>query len=222
MKTPKLWLTAALLGSSGWVNAFTLDFYCLSNNSLESCQIGESQLSAEVSETATSQVAFTFYNTGFEDSSISEVYFDDGTILGIATIIDSDNGGMAGVDFEAGSANPPNLPAGQMASPPFEVTAGFLADAANPESKNGVNPGEWLSIIFDLQSGQDINDIQDQLFSGALRVGLHVKAFENGESESFLNNAPIVPIPSSAIFLFSAVALLGFKKKFNLRKPQFS
>jgi len=45
------------------------------------------------------------------------------------------------VDFRR-DANPPNLPGGDEATPPSQVTEGFLAEASEPPPKNGVGPGQ--------------------------------------------------------------------------------
>ena len=92
--------------------ALTLGFGCITNNDPTNCAIGEAQLSVEVIDLG-SQVQFDFMNSGAIDSSIADVYFDDGTLAGIATLIDADDGigGDPGVDFSEG-ASPSNLPAG--------------------------------------------------------------------------------------------------------------
>jgi len=194
--------------------AVTLDFYCITGNNAGDCSIGEAQLAVDVTSYGigtgsggANQVLFTFTNTGSNQSTISEVYFDDGTLLALAGLIDADDGtgGDPNVDFTQG-ATPPDLPGGNSISPAFQVTAGFLADADNPAPKWGVSPGESLGIIFDLQSSLTFNDTITALGSGELRIGLHVINFASGGSESFVNNA-VVPVPA-AIWLFGS-GLLG-------------
>jgi hypothetical protein len=51
----------------------------------------------------------------------------------------------SGVDFAPG-ASPPNLPGGN--APAFSFDANFSADSTPPAQPNGVNPGEFLSMIF--------------------------------------------------------------------------
>lgn len=178
----------------------TIGFYCITNNSPTNCAIGEAQLTVTVSDPAAGQVLFHFKNlAGGSASSITDVYFDDGTLLGIASLT---NG--PGVSF-AQDASPPDLPGGNSISPPFQVTAGFLADSNPPAQPNGVNPGEWLKVFFNLQSGGTYNDVISELADGRLRIGIHVQGFANGGSESFVNTP--VPVPA-AVWLFGS-GLLG-------------
>jgi hypothetical protein len=177
----------------------TFGFGCISNNLAGDCDLGEAQLQVELTGgPGANQVSFTFTNSGPADSSITDVYFDDdNTLLSLASIVDG-----SGVDFGA-SATPGNLPAGNNASPPFVAAAGLDADSDPPVAPNGVNPGEELTLIYDLLGGTTLADIEAALADGSLRIGIHVQAFESGGSESFVN----VPEPSVAL-LFGAAALL--------------
>lgn len=201
--------------------AVTLSFFCITDNKAVDCGIGETQLATEVTSygigTGTGgvdQVLFTFTNTGLGQSTISEIYFDDGSLLGLAGLIDRDNSGDVDVDFSQG-ANPPDLPGRNNIDPSFQVTAGFLADADNPAPKWGVSPGQWLGIIFDLQGTQTYADVIAELTDGRLRIGMHVINFENGGSESFVNNP--VPIPAAVWLLGSG--LLGLVAVARRRNP---
>lgn len=83
--------------------------------------IGEAQLFVEVVEFTSNQVLFIFTNTGPKPCSITDVYFDDGALLDIASINDS----CVGVSFAEG-ASPGNLPGGANLSPHF--VASYSAD----------------------------------------------------------------------------------------------
>jgi hypothetical protein len=176
--------------SSQWLS-FTVS---CSNNNATDVATGANQLFVEVVPVGTTQVTFHFINVGPLASSITDVYFDDGSLLGIASIT---NG--PGVDFSQ-FASPPDLPSGNTCSPPFNVTAGFLADSNPPAQPNGVNPGEQLDITFDLQSGRTTDDVVADLLNGALRIGIHVQGFANGGSEAFVNS------PFTAVELSSFAA----------------
>jgi hypothetical protein len=181
-------ITAALAARSS-AHATTEQWYSFdiscSNTNPANVATGAAQLFVRVSEgPGANEVTFRFINTGPLPSSITDVYFDDGSLLGIASITDSG----AGVDFSQ-FASPPNLPAGNDCTPAFDVTAGFLADSNPPTQPNGVNtPTEYLDIMFSFQGGQTFDDVIAELSTGALRIGIHVQAFGDGGSESFINS----------------------------------
>lgn len=191
-------------------DSITYPFFCITNNDAADCAVGEAQLSVTVSNDGVGfgQVKFTFNNSGPQDSSIADAYFDDGTLLGIATII---NG--PGVSFSLG-ASPPDLPGGNALSPPFEATAGFTADSDPPAQPNGVNTGEFLTIVFDLQEDGAFNDVISELDTAELRIGIHVQGFEGGGSESFLNRVVTrVPEPGVLIAMGAGFAGLGWLRR---------
>lgn len=167
---------------------------------------GQYSVAVSAVEGNPNQVAFQFFNDGSSNAtaSITGIYFDDGTLLGIAQVI---NG--TGVVFSQG-ASPRDLPGGNQAAPPFEVTAGFAADSDSPTSPNGVNAGETVTIIFNLQSGGTIAEVLSELATGELRIGIHVQSLPPGDdgSESFINT-PLVPEPGLlAMAGIGALALL--------------
>jgi hypothetical protein len=192
-------LGAALLLGSNPAAAAALGFGCISDNSTTDCTIGETQLSVNVTDAGGGQVLFTFSNSGPDDSSITDVYFDDGSLLSIASVINS-----VGVSFSQ-YASPPELPAANNASPPFNTTAGFLADSNPPAQPNGVNPSETLGIQFTLYGTQTYADVLSELADGTLRIGIHVQGYTNGgtESESFVNT----PLPEPGMLGLIGVGL---------------
>ena len=143
---------------------------------------GEAQLFVELIDQGT-QVDFLFTNIGPLASSITDVYFDDGTLLGIASITNTP--GL--VEFSQ-LASPPDLPGGNNLVPPFSTTTGFSADSDPPAQPLGVNPGEALTITFDLMPAGTHQDVVDELASGVLRIGIHVQGFTSGGSQAFVNN----------------------------------
>jgi len=198
---------ATLVFGASPASALLVNFECISNNTTKDCETGENQLQADLTGgPGANQVSFTFTNSGPKDSSITAVYFDDGTLSAIASILDG-----TGVDFEEG-ASPPNLPAGNEANPAFE--ADFAADAEPPTEPNGVNPNETLTIVFDLLMGSTLTDTENALRDGSLRIGLHVQGFKKGGSESFVNVPPggVVPEPSIGLLL-AAPALVALARR---------
>jgi len=184
--------------------ALTLGFGCLTNNLAGDCAIGEAQLTVEITDQGGGVVRFRFRNLGPAASVISEVYFDDGSLLVLSSVIDG-----PGVDFEQ-DANPPNLPGGAMAVPPFVVTQGFLAEAVPSPAMNGVGPSQWVAIEFTLQGGQTYADVLSELGSGALRIGIHVIGFDSEGSESFINVPEVGP---TSLLAVGALGLLALRRR---------
>lgn len=170
---------------------------------------GVASLFVEVIDSGSNQVTFKFTNTS--SSSLTDVYFDDGTLLGISSISDSG----AAVSFSKESS-PPNLPGGNYLNPDFKTTEGFSADSDPPTSKNGVTSGEWLKIIFDLKSGKNYQSVIDALAlpngggPGDLRIGLHVQSFTDGGSASFVNVATPIPEAETYAMMLVGLGLIGF------------
>jgi hypothetical protein len=137
--------------------------------------------------------------------SVTDIYFDDGTLLGISQVINS-----AGVSF-ARNATPGDLPERNLLSPPFETTVGFSADSDSPITANGVQSGEMLTIEFDLKAGGLLSDVISEINDGTLRIGLHVQSFSDGSSEAMVNNA--VPEPASLMLLGLGSLVLARRRK---------
>jgi hypothetical protein len=207
MTTLKKSLAAFVLIASGGfastAQADTFNFSCITNNDAQDCQVGLLQLSVEVLAAPAGQVQFIFRNAGPAASSITDIYFDDGTLLGLASIT---NG--SGVDFSQ-DASPGNLPGGTSISPAFEATTGFTADSNAPTQPSGVNPGEVVSIFFTLQAGGTLADVISELYSGELRIGVHVQGFLPDGSESFVNTVPTVPLPAAVWLLLGGLGGFG-------------
>lgn len=198
---------AIAVGASGATYSFTN----ITGNSVTDAAAGESQLRVDVIDFGGGQVLFEFYHAGVTQMTISEIYFDDGHLLGIASIIDRDTTGETGVDFSQG-ANPPNLPGGQAVN--FNVTAGFLADADNPAPKWGVGVGERIGIVFNLINGFGFTDVIEDLADGSLRIGMHVIAFGGGGSESFIHTPPtIIPLPAPALLGLAGLAPIAIRRR---------
>ena len=186
--------------------ATTLGFGCITNDSATDCGIGEAQLSVDVNDPG-SGVEFLFHNVGSDAVKVEGVYFDDGTLLSIASITSG-----PGVSFSQG-ATPPELPGANQASPPFMTTQTFLADSDPSVSQNAVGPGEWLSVVFDLKSGGTFSDVLQDLTNGTLRVGVHAIAFASGGSESLVSLPLGVPEPGALALLGLAVASLTLRQR---------
>lgn len=198
---------AAALGST------TYSFYNITHNNTTNEADGEANLKVEVIElTNPNQVRFQFTNNS--TSSLTDVYFDDGSLLGISSITDSGTG----VSFSQG-ATPKDLPGGndkKYVNPTFNVTTGFSADSDAPVAPNGVTNGEWLAIDFNLINGKTYSNVLSALAlpnnggTGDLRIGVHVQGFANGGSESFINNVSPVPEADAWAMMVAGLGLVGF------------
>jgi len=159
----------------------TLGFENITHNNATDAAIGESQFFVDLTGSG-STVTFTFRNEGPLPSVITEIYFDNGSLLGIATINDA----PPGVDYVQ-DGSPPDLPGGNTLVPPFEVTEGFLAEPSAPPAMSGVGPGESVGIVFNILPGKTLQDVLDELADGTLRIGIRGQAFASSGSESFVN-----------------------------------
>ena len=200
----------------------TFGFSNITGNSAANSTAGESQLFVDVIDAGAGKVLFNFRNEGPVYCRIDAVYFDGDSLLSLESLVDADegSGGDIRVDFSQG-VKPENLPGGESLSPDFEVTEGFLAGSDSPGKslisrvyKPGVEPGQFLGMLFNLPTiaaGFEydtlFSDVIEDIYSSSLRIGLHVKAFDGGGSESFVNN----PEPAT-ILLFGLGGLVFLKK----------
>lgn len=199
---------AVALGSFA-ADAATYNFVGVTNNNATNTTTGQNQLSVDVLDLGSGTISFTFNNSGPLASSIADVYWDDQAgVLGTMGSITA----SSGVSFSQGAA-PPILPGGNTIG--FAATAS--ADSNPPVQPNGVNPGEWLTIVWSLISGATYGDVLAALNlggdqSGSLRVGIHVQGFSNGGSDAFVNSTPPpapVPVPAAGLLLMGALGGLA-------------
>ncbi len=187
--------------SASWLiatpaQAAVFGFDNISHNSTTNEDVGERQLSFDVTDASggenltSSQVLFKFNNKGDIASSITQIYFDHNKLAPLLKSVSSITPSGTGVSFSNATGNL-NLPAGNNVG----FTADFGVKANTPVSQKGVNPGEYVSVLFDLQQNVKLKNILDALASDTFRVGVHVQAFaSNGGSEAFVSNpAAIVP-----------------------------
>lgn len=208
-------------------DAVTFRFEAITSNDPCNAAIGEQQLFMDVFNNG-GYAKFRFRNEGDVHSSITGIWFDDGSLLGIDRIIDRETitdpcilDGHPDVDFERDGNQ--NLPGGSEMEYPFEAVKGFTVKSDQPPPKWGVEsadleyPDQWVQIEFELQPGQSLANVIEELLTGdpypTLRVGLHVQSF-NGDgqsSESFVN---VVPEPATlCLFGLGGLALLRKRRK---------
>jgi hypothetical protein len=182
-------------------------FYPVANNGQNANTATWAQFTMVVSDGGTvggiNYVDFHFANAGGSASSITDIYFQDGTLLGVQGVSSE----SVGVNFSSVS-NPTHvvLPGDNTFSSHTTIADGGYfasADATAPVQPDGINPGEWLDVQFALVPGTNWQDTVNALRvtpwpgpgQGALRVGIHVQGFDNGGSESFITE--VIPLPHS-------------------------
>lgn len=207
------WVTSLVFGAlaaSSAVSAPVYSFYRITNNG--NPDVG-AQLRMTVLDPGSGQVSFKFENLVGTASSITDIYFDDGTLLGIASLSSS-----AGVSYSQG-ASPPNLPGGGSLAPAFVTTAGFLADSDSPVLANGVNSAsEHLTITFDLLAGKTYADTLAALAlaggTGGLRVGLHVQGIgPQGGSDAYVNRTVPIPAPGAVLLGLAGLGVAAWERR---------
>jgi hypothetical protein len=125
------------------------------------------------------------------DLSIVGIYFDNETLLQEAYITN-----QTGYTCFIEGANPPDLPADELIG--FQTTDCFSADSdGSGVAENGINPGEWLTINFNLSPGTSIQDVIEQINNGNLCIGIRIMFLPDGENESAVN----VPEPTTILLL---------------------
>jgi len=195
-----------LLAAPVAADAVPYSFDNITNNNARDAAIGEAQLQMDVTQVG-NQVFFTFTNTGLDACSITDIYFDDDVPLLSFVGLNQ----TKGVDFSEG-ASPGDLPSGMN----YLFSTNYSYDSNPPAQPNGINPGEYLTIVFAYENSYNFNDVLNGLNNGSFRVGLHVQGFDSEGSESFINNTAPVPEPSTMLLLgsgMSALAVIRARRK---------
>ena len=151
------------------------------------------QFTVEVQDYSTTQILLVFSNNDTIlpmtsaplDSSIASIYIDDTIISFADTFI-----GLQTDTIEFLDKGAAKMPGGEN----YGFTKDdFHAGADKPAPKKGLNPGESVGLLFDL-NGSAYADIDAAIGDGSLRVGLHVISIEYGNgmnvSESLTRHSP--------------------------------
>lgn len=152
-----------------------------------------------------SNVYFKFFNIVGVPSSVEQVSVDGLSGFGAP--------GGAGTNFEAAnSPNPKNLPGGNTATPPFDEDYTFEA-IPNPQGGFPGKPAAGIDGPLDTlefaRMATNYDAIVAGIASGDIRFGLHVIAFANGGSATYINNPVPVPEPETWAMLATGLLLVG-------------
>ena len=205
-----------LLATMPQAKAILYSFQSINANNILNANDRQKQLFVDVSAVG-SQVLFQFQNVGTSPMSITDIYFDDGTLLGLSSI--SSGAGTSFLRY----ATPFDLPGGNAANVNFNTSRGFSAGSVSPVLGNGVNPGETVGILFNLIAGQTYADTINAMamslahpgvdLTGGLRIGIHVQGFANGQSESFVNGRAVPDGGSTIVLLGLGLVGLNFLRR---------
>lgn len=212
-------LLVALVGFfAAGANAAMYDQWRIVENNSGLYSTYASQLSVNVTPFGASMVDFTFSNVGPNPSAITGIYFEDGTLLGLASVIAldpfADDPSRSGIVFGQ-PAHPSNMPGWATLNPKFDATSAFTIGSNG--APDGVSPGESLILRYTLQSGKTFGDVISALHLGftnpdptdprnSLRIGLHIQDIGQ-ESDTLI----LTPVPGAWILGMLGLGIAGIK-----------
>jgi hypothetical protein len=178
------------------------------------------------------RVGFRFDNNSAISSSITDIYFDARPDTGSSLLLNNISI-IEGPDvFFSKSASPTTLPGGGMLTPRFDRTPEYSADSDSPISPNGINPNEWLKLIFTLKYNRTIDDVIAEIAAGGsctennLRVGIHIQSLPKDnygpcchthcccyDSASAINCTQPIPEPATMAVLALGIAALPLSNR---------
>jgi hypothetical protein len=176
------------------------------------------QLKTTVEDLGSGKVKFTFTNSGTTTATITDINFGKSNFsnflsfqnLNTNLIGSPSTSTDLGVNFTK-AANPGNLPGGKFG---WNPVISFKADSPGGYLKNGVDNGEFLSIIFELVGGKSFADIEDGFKTNTLAIGTHVQAINQTHSDWFESQYQSVPVPEPLTIL-GTVTAFGFGSLFK-------
>jgi hypothetical protein len=180
-------------------------FYCITDKASAVDAAAASQLSVNITQVAAdpTKVAFTFKNDVGTPCSITDIYFYDGVLVNFKSVsIDQSDGVYYPAD---GEASPGHLP-------DYDPKLGVLYSTDSTKPATGVNVlGEWITLTYTLQNGVSFDGVLDGLEDGTIVIGVHVTAFADGGSASFLATPSVVPIPGAVLLGMLGLGTAGLR-----------
>lgn len=162
--------------------------YVSSNVPLNGVNV-QPQYFVDVTDTGERQVMFVFTNIEPCTSSISDIYFNGSTsmIISVNIITDkdtseSDSRGCIEADFRK-----KYIPDTYHDSNTFQFVKHIPVGTGSKSVLTGINYGETLSIVFDLQPGITLPDIINALKNETLDIGIKVQGDFPGNSRLLIN-----------------------------------
>jgi len=153
---------------------------------------------------------FNYGNAAAPSMFISKVFFDDNGYLSQPWVNANNNVGQVGF---SGGANNDQLPQG---GNNFTTDYSFTRNPGNGNAF-GIQAGEKLQLAF----AGNYNNVVTALTDGTLKIGLHVQALPNGQSDSYLSsssgNTQDTPEP---LTMLAAGAAVGFGTMFKKQRDR--
>lgn len=158
------------------------------------------------------QAIFEFRNNSTLNSVITEIYFDDDSLLELDHIenyiIDADN--RIGTTFSSDRVNPGNLPGANLLTPRFQANPLLSVQPCCPAPKWGIGQGQQLQLVFNLTDGHLFSDVITAMNSQMdLRIGMHIQCLGPAAEDS----ASAISIPEPTVFLLLSFGALILRKR---------
>jgi hypothetical protein len=176
------------------------------------------------------KIGFKFNNNSTVTSSITDIYFDAYPDCGLLNFNNVSIIEGPGVSFSK-YASPKSLPGGSELTPKFDKTPEYSADSDSPVSHNGINPDEWLKLVFTLKNNKFYDDVIAEIAAGDsatetnLRIGIHIQSLpkdihygcycpppDYSDSASAINCTQPIPEPAT-IALFAPAVFVLLRRK---------